>query len=299
MPQVSIGMPIYDKPEYLEEAIESLLGQSFRDFELLISDNASPNPRIRDMCERYAARDGRVRYVRQPANIGAHDNFMYVFRRASAPFFMWASDDDVWKPDFIARGMAALAAGPEKSAWFCHVDQLDSHGTVFKTFFPYDRLMSTVSGGKRRQVRRFLLESAKFEATNLVYALFRRDALAESVAVWDRNKDMHGADLVFVYAFICRHDVAIDPEVLFYKRFRWRKRKWDRQRPWRINPFNNRHFAGFSRAAADTPYAAMTRWLLPWNYLLNHVYKLGKSARRRVTELKSLFSSRRAAAKVP
>ena len=72
-PRVSIGIPVYNGENYLAEALDSLLRQSFGDFELLISDNASTD-RTQEICRAYAARDARIRYVRQDRNIGAGPN---------------------------------------------------------------------------------------------------------------------------------------------------------------------------------------------------------------------------------
>ena len=73
-PAVSIGMPVYNGERFIRDALESLLAQSFTDFELIISDNASTDTTER-ICKKYAARDSRIRYVKQSGNIGAALNF--------------------------------------------------------------------------------------------------------------------------------------------------------------------------------------------------------------------------------
>ncbi|HET6878917.1 MAG TPA: glycosyltransferase, partial [Pirellulales bacterium] len=80
-PRVSIGLPVYNGENYLAEAVECLLGQTFADIELIISDNAS-NDGTQAIAEQYAACDARVRYVRQPVNRGAGWNFSETFRLA-------------------------------------------------------------------------------------------------------------------------------------------------------------------------------------------------------------------------
>jgi glycosyltransferase involved in cell wall biosynthesis len=99
-PTVSIGMPVYNGDNYIREAIDSLLAQTFRDFELLISDNASTDG-TQSICEEYARGDARIRYVRQHRNRGGFNNFEYVLDHACGTYFMWAAHDDVWAANWL------------------------------------------------------------------------------------------------------------------------------------------------------------------------------------------------------
>jgi len=94
MPEISVGLPVYNGERYLRVAIESILNQTFTDFELIISDNASTDSTW-DICNEYAKNDDRVRLYRQDYNIGALGNFAFVFQRAGAEYFMWMSHDDI------------------------------------------------------------------------------------------------------------------------------------------------------------------------------------------------------------
>lgn len=111
-PRLSVGLPVYDGERYLAEAIDALLGQSYRDFELIISDNASTDTTA-DICRRYADRDPRVRYFRQPRNIGQVPNHDFVFQRARGELFKWASHDDLYARDLLLRCVEALDEHPE------------------------------------------------------------------------------------------------------------------------------------------------------------------------------------------
>ena len=77
VPRLSIGLPVYNGENYLAESLDALLGQSYEDFELIISDNASTDGTA-DICRRYAKQDSRIRYVRQPRNIGCAPNHNFV-----------------------------------------------------------------------------------------------------------------------------------------------------------------------------------------------------------------------------
>lgn len=99
-PKVSIGLPVYNGEKYLREALDSLLSQTFRDFELIISDNASTDA-TREIVLDYQQRDSRIRYIRQNTNIGAGKNFLFVLAMAKAELFMWASHDDIWAENWL------------------------------------------------------------------------------------------------------------------------------------------------------------------------------------------------------
>jgi glycosyltransferase involved in cell wall biosynthesis len=100
MHRVAIGMPVWNGEKYISEAIESILGQTFGDLQLVISDNASTDG-TGDICRSYVARDRRVQYIRQDRNIGAAPNHNYVFHYSSGEYFKFAAHDDVLAPEFI------------------------------------------------------------------------------------------------------------------------------------------------------------------------------------------------------
>lgn len=111
-PKVSVGIPVYNGADYLHEAVDSILGQTLSDFELLIQDNASTDE-TEEMSRDYQKRDSRVAYVRNETNVGAPINYNLVFERARAPYFKWAAHDDVLAPAFLERCVDALDRNPK------------------------------------------------------------------------------------------------------------------------------------------------------------------------------------------
>ena len=107
LPQVSIGMPVYNGASSLPEVLELLAGQTMRGLEIILSDNASTDETA-VICQRFAARDPRIRYFRQPATMPVTDNFRFVLAQARAPYFMWAAHDDLRDADYVERLAAAL-----------------------------------------------------------------------------------------------------------------------------------------------------------------------------------------------
>ncbi|MEI7431228.1 MAG: glycosyltransferase family 2 protein [Betaproteobacteria bacterium] len=111
-PAVTIGMPVYNGEQTLPAALNSILSQTFTAFELVISDNASSDA-TESICRDYAARDRRIRYVRQEKNLGAAANFRYVLDEARGEYFMWAASDDIRSADFITLYLDYLESHPE------------------------------------------------------------------------------------------------------------------------------------------------------------------------------------------
>ena len=102
VPRLTVGLPVYNGEKYLAESLDALLGQSYGDFELIISDNASTDA-TEAICREYAAKDPRITYLRQPANIGATPNHNFVFEQSHTELFKWASYDDLYGRDGTTR----------------------------------------------------------------------------------------------------------------------------------------------------------------------------------------------------
>ena len=117
VPRLSVGLAVYNGEKFLREAIESILAQTFTDFELILSDNASTDGTAA-ICAEYAARDPRVRYFRNPVNIGGVNNENHTFELARGDLFRLAAHDDVCAPTLFEKCVAALDAYPE--AVLCH-----------------------------------------------------------------------------------------------------------------------------------------------------------------------------------
>jgi glycosyltransferase involved in cell wall biosynthesis len=111
-PRVTIGLPVYNGENYLKDALDSLVGQTFKDFELIISDNASTDA-TEEICRSLAARDPRVRYYRNSTNIGGAGNFNRVFELSNnSEYFKWSAHDDICGPDFLVRCVEVLDKNP-------------------------------------------------------------------------------------------------------------------------------------------------------------------------------------------
>jgi len=131
VPRLSIGLPVYNGEDFLAESLDSLLGQTYEDFELIISDNASTDGTA-DICCGYAKQDSRIRYVRQPHNLGCAPNHNVLVQYARGELFKWVSHDDLYGRELIERAIEALDEYPQVVLANCWTAMIDSSRTVTK-----------------------------------------------------------------------------------------------------------------------------------------------------------------------
>jgi glycosyltransferase involved in cell wall biosynthesis len=203
---VSIGLIVYNGAGQVERALDTLLAQEFTDFELIVSDDASTDetPAI---CERYAARDPRIRFVASPANHGAAWNFNRVVELARAELFAWAAQDDEWHPRFLAGCVAALDGQPDAVCAYSAMQPIDDRS------LPHGRLISVACEGATRR-ERWNAVLRNWETNALIYGVVRTAALR-------RTRGMGAfmaSDYVFVTELVLHGKTVLVPEPLHYKR---------------------------------------------------------------------------------
>ncbi len=216
--EVTIGVPTYNRPEYLRQALDSLLAQSHTEFRLVISDNGSDDPRVDEVIDTYVARDSRVSVVRRPENVGLERNFRELMEGCATPYFMWAGDDDLWEPTFIGDMLKLLREQPAAQMAFCTIDNINVKGNVIRRYEGFSRFTSRTS--RADDARRFVMESEILGKANLIHGLFRTAAL-QSVCQdnWSKAGCAEwGGDNVLLFAFVSRQPIVTCDDVLVHKR---------------------------------------------------------------------------------
>src|SRR5262245_56581544 len=112
IPLVGIGLPVYNGERFLRQTLDSILAQTFKEFELIISDNSSTD-KTEEICLEYSRRDARIRYIRQEINLGASRNYNLVFEMTAGKYFRWAAADDLFSADSLEICVATLEKYPE------------------------------------------------------------------------------------------------------------------------------------------------------------------------------------------
>lgn len=179
---ISIGMPVYNGEKYIREALNTLLGQSFTDFELIISDNASSDS-TELICREYAERDTRIKYSRQSSNIGAAANFRYVLNQAVGSYFMWAACDDRWSVDWLEKMYEAIKE-PGVGMAFGQVIHIDAAGQMMQ--HPANGVSLGYGYNAIPFVRRvrFYLAYEGMGKANSIYSLYKRELVEHLSGMW-------------------------------------------------------------------------------------------------------------------
>jgi glycosyltransferase involved in cell wall biosynthesis len=134
-PLVSVGLFVYNGQRFIREALDSILNQTFTNFELIISDNASTD-QTAEIAEAYARRDNRIRYYRNEKNMGAGWNICRVCELAvaAARYFKWAAVDDLLEPDFLRRCVEILESDPGCVVAYAQTKEVNERGAFIKNY---------------------------------------------------------------------------------------------------------------------------------------------------------------------
>ncbi|WP_115944529.1 glycosyltransferase family 2 protein [Amycolatopsis thermalba] len=205
-PRLSIGLPVYNGEEYLAESLEALLGQTYEDFELIISDNASTDGTA-DICRRFAKQDSRIRFIPLAKNIGAAPNHNFVFREARGELFKWASHDDLYGRDLLRRCVDALDEHPEVVLAHAGTAIIDGPGGVTA---PFEYRLATDSPHPPARFRALLFADGGDDFYGVI-----RSAALRRVRPHD---SYHHADRTFVADIALQGPFHQVPELLYFRR---------------------------------------------------------------------------------
>lgn len=206
-PRVSIGLPVYNGENFIADAIDGLLAQTFTDFELIITDNASSD-RTEEICREYARRDSRIAYFRSEENQGAAKNFNNAFQLAHGEYFKWAAHDDSHKPEFIEKCVAVLDSDPSLVICFSRTEFIDQDGVSLGEYKPPIDFLTA----SRREL--FRLYAVSGHIPNEVFGLIRSSALRNSPLIGGYV----GSDLVLLGVLALQGGFHMIDEILFIHR---------------------------------------------------------------------------------
>ena len=169
MPLVSIGLPVYNGGDYLRQTLEDFLAQSYSNFEMILSDNASTDA-TEELCRCVAARDSRIRYVRQPQNIGGGPNHNFTYRQAKGELFKWAGHDDRHEPTYLEACVKPFLQMADVALVYPKTTVIDEVG---QRLYDYEDNFHMSSSEPYLRLRR-VLEQPNSELLNPSLGLFRR-----------------------------------------------------------------------------------------------------------------------------
>jgi glycosyltransferase involved in cell wall biosynthesis len=243
-PRVSIGMPVYNGERFINEALDSIIAQSFEDFELIISDNASTD-RTEEICRTYLARDKRIRYVRNETNIGVYRNCNHVFQLCSGEYFKLACADDVCCRDLIERCLGVLDSHPSVVLAYPKTRFIDEAGGLLDWNDPGWDLRSDDALERMR----YVIYSGHW--VNVFFGLMR----AKDLALTRLFPLYAGGDCRLIGELCLRGKLFEIPEYLFFRRIHHNASSQNTDLDWQSQFFKGR------RGRVELPF---------WHICLDH-----------------------------
>jgi glycosyltransferase involved in cell wall biosynthesis len=248
-PRVNIGVPVFNGEEYLADALNSLLRQTYSDFEIIISDNASTD-NTQNICLSFAERDKRIRYYRSSINLGNTENFNRVFELSSCIYFKWAAHDDICEPQLLERCVEILDKIPFVVLCYPKTRIINEYGQFV---YNYDDEFDLRSSKPSERFKHILGAN---RLLNPVFGLMRTNTLKTT----QLHKAYAASDRVFLGEMALRGMFFEIPEYLFNRRIHPQKstvvNKTDAAMAAYLNPLRKKQ-------------VSLPRWRRFWEFLIS------------------------------
>jgi glycosyltransferase involved in cell wall biosynthesis len=214
---VSVGLPAYNRPDSLRRVLSNITAQTYPNLEIIVSEDASPDARVRNVIEEFASNDHRIKYFRQDQNKGVLANAEFVLRQAQGEYFTWFSDDDWRSPEFIELLVDELEKNKNVDFAFCDYREVyedgsratgypSSHFKIFKPFTSNSRLVRTIA---------YYWQDAARGKSNIFYSVFRREALAAlDIKKITEDFKLLNMDCLIAFSLLQKSPVSIRSEVM-------------------------------------------------------------------------------------
>jgi len=214
MNSLTIGMPVFNDVNFIEQSIQSILQQTFYDFTLIISDDGSTDGSA-EICKKYANQDNRIIYIRQEKNLGISKNMEFLLNQAKTKYFMWAGDDDLYDKDFVKALINLLEIDENTISAFSVCAFIDERNNIIKDNISYDyRNPNTY-------------KRLKFFIKNIFdqfgYGIFKREYIKDvkfPIWWWPNKKTPYNNIFPTLCYYLAKGNFILSKEQLFYKRMK-------------------------------------------------------------------------------
>jgi len=275
---VFIGLPVRNGGEHLRTALDSVMRQTYRDWNLLVSDNSSMDGTV-EIVEEYRRRDPRISLKCQPIDLGAFANFRFCAEScpAGAAYFAWFAHDDVWEPEFLAATAGRLEIEPDVGFAWTNVFAIDSFDQRQGISADYSRYV----GQTLWPAVRYILEHESCGKAMLVQSVLRPQLMRAALAAIPAKYQQPNWDNVFNLACLARAALAVDKRPLFGKRAARPCDAPGHFEAWRIT-FDRRlglnrvawceYFSAMDAVVAGTRYAGALNGMIWWRRYTGHYF---------------------------
>jgi glycosyltransferase involved in cell wall biosynthesis len=215
---VTVAVPVYNGERFLRQCLDSLLSQTYRDFVLVISDNASTDG-TREICESYAKADPRVRYHRNRVNIGLYGNFNLLLGLVRTRYVKVASADDFWAPTMLADAMEQMESDPSLVLCYPRAVLVDEDAREIRR---YENPLHLMEDDPALRFKRVL---TGIGLVNQLMGVIRTDAVRSMLPLMSTPP----ADTVFVAELSLYGKILELPKYQYFRRFHEACSSWDRK----------------------------------------------------------------------
>jgi glycosyltransferase involved in cell wall biosynthesis len=215
--KVSIGIPVYNGEKFIQEKLDSLIKQTFNNFEIIISDNASTD-NTSNICREYAKKDKRIKYFYQKENIGSWSNFAFVLEKANKEYFLWSAADDIILSTYLEKTINILNSNNNVS---CCGTKMELYGDDPKEFEneTNDSIIKKInkrmgymnvfpaSGSYENRIKEFIVN---LRHNQIFYGVFRTNQIKESFVL----EKIIGIDTCIIFNILKFGEIFVIDETL-------------------------------------------------------------------------------------
>jgi glycosyltransferase involved in cell wall biosynthesis len=214
LPILSIGLPVYNGEKFIKKRIESILNQTFKDFELTISDNASTDT-TQMICEEYLKKDKRILYIRQEKNMGEVWNFDFILDKAEKKYFVMASADDIWSKNFLEKNVEFLEKNKQFVGSISEVSLFHRNGKDIELINNTKKFQYVIStnGNFTKRLSSYL----KYNMATQYYSVFKTEDIKFGNIFNNLHNKMWQADFATILKILKKGGLNVDTESFYHK----------------------------------------------------------------------------------
>lgn len=215
IPKVTIALPVYQGEEYLEQAIDSLLNQTYQDFQIIISNDASTD-RTNQICEYYRSKSEKITYTVNEVNFGAQGNLLKILSKVESEYFVWASQDDYWDKNFLMRLVNKLEENQRLSLAFSTIGLINKDMSMKELNFSGKWDPNSLTQYELINALLLPVNKLNWLKTNLaVHGVVRTSAIKQA---FDNLIGIAEHDRIYILFMIYRGCWSYVDEVLYFRR---------------------------------------------------------------------------------
>jgi len=216
MPLVSVGIPIYNRPEGLRRTLECFVNQTYVNIEIIIADNCSPDPEVEKIAREYVAKDDRISYFRHEENKGWGYNTNFVIDKAKGDYFLRATDDDWWDVTYVHKIMKLMVDNPNVSLGLSNFIEVDIYGkkSSYHLADHLPLLQAFTTSNRVENIRNYVAQFEGFGKSNLYFSIFKTQDLRSDFVKTTLEHEVLAGDLLINLYCLFRGDLVVCPEVL-------------------------------------------------------------------------------------